>query len=429
MSLELTVGGNDLLFAPNGDVAINAGGAQTVHGSWRTAVTGAEPQDNKIRYTLDGADQTPLQALYVFNATNQLQVTLQAADGTQSAPETFLGSIEIDDGHHLIYNLIDGTGQSIGTSITVYGGNFRFEDATANLLMDLVNGGQISVTGDSGISSLEAAENRVAGFNADDLLHFHASTDNVLADGSVTTIPAKLSFIGTWDIQNGQLVFLSKVTGDITKPDVHVGFAGKIGAVTAGFVYFADSGGTQFAFNISGSHVWKAGNTTDTFNWQTSIGFSQKTFSAQTSFDLTSLSKSGRSFSLNGNLKLQQPIGGALTLDFSLKGQYQWNNNLLTFQADVSDVAGAVAYDLMLEGTFKLNHGTISFDAKFSNTAGTNSFSLALNVQGDQASLIRALSFHLQITQTQAGTMINATAEIKLQYIRGVGVLTQTAGA
>lgn len=424
MSLELTIGGNDLLFTPNGDVAVNTGGAQTVRGSWRTAVTGAEPQDNKIRYTLDGADQVPLQALYAVNTTNQLQTTLQAPDGTQSAAETFLGSVEIDDGHHLTYNLIDGSGQAVGKSITVYGGNFRFEDGTANLLMDLANGGQISISGDAGISSLEAAENRVAGFNANDLLHFHASTDNVLADGSVATIPAQLGFIGTWDIQNGQLVFLSKVTGDIRKPDVQIGFAGKIGAITAGFVYFADSSGTQFAFNIGGSHVWKAGNTTDTLNWQSTIGFSQRTFSAKTSFDLTSLSKSGRSFSLNGNLTLQQPVGGALTMDFALKGHYQWSNNLLTFQADVSDVAGAVTYDLMLEGTFKLDHGTISFDVKFSNTGGTNSFSLGLNVQGDQNSLIKALSFHLQISQTEAGTMINATAQIQLQYVRGVGVLT-----
>jgi hypothetical protein len=429
MSLELTVGGNDLVFAPNGDVSVNAGGAPTVHGSWRSAVTGAEAQDNRIRYTLDGVDQAPLQALYAFNATNQLQVTLQAPDGTQSAAETFLGGIEIDDSHRLIYKLIDGNGLPNGRSITLYGSNFRFEDGTANLLMDLANGGQISLSGDSGIGSLEAAENRVDGFNADDLLHFHASTDNTLADGSVTTIPAELSFIGTWDIQNGQLVFLSKVTGDTTKPDVQIGFAGKIGAITAGFVYFADSGGTQLAFNIGGSHVWKAGNSTDTFNWQSSIGFSQKTFSAQTTFDLTSLSKSGRSFSLNGNLTLQQPLGGALTMGFTLKGQYQWSNNLLSFQADVSDIAGAVSYDLMLEGAFKLDHGAIGFDVKFSNTAGTNSFSLDLNVQGDQASLIQALSFHLQISQTQAGTMINATAQIKLQYVRGVGLLTQAAAA
>jgi hypothetical protein len=427
MSLTMTVGGKDLVFLLDGNVAISAGGSQTVHGVWRTAVTGAEPQDNKVRYQLDGTDQTPLQALYSFTAVNQLQVVLQAAGGTNSAAEAFSGGIEIDDGHHLIYNLLDDSGNALNKTITVYGGNFRFEDGTSNLLMDLANGGQVSVAGDSGIASLEAAENRVAGFNADDLLHFHASTDNTLADGSVTTIPAKLTFIGTWDIQNGQLVFLSKITGDITKPDVQIGFAGKIGAITAGFVYFADSGGTQIGFNISGQHVWKAGNTTNTFNWQSSIGFSQKTFSAQTDFNLASQSKSGRSFSIDGKLKLQQPIGGEFSLDFALKGQYQWNNNLLTFQADVSDVAGALTYDLMLEGTFKLDHGTIKFDVKFSNTAVGNSFTLDLNVQGDKTSLIQALSFHLQITQSQAGTMINATANIQLRYVKGVGVLQAPA--
>jgi hypothetical protein len=429
MALTITIGGKNLLFLPSGDVAISEGGAQTNQGTWRTAVTGVEPEDNKIRYTLDGADQTPVQALYSFTTVNQLQIVLQAADGTTSAAEAFLGGIEIDDGHHLIYNLIDNNAKDIKTPITVYGSNFRFEDGTSNLLMDLANGGQISISGDSGINSLEAAENRVAGFNADDLLRFHASTDDTLDDGSVTTIPAKLSFIGTWDIQNGQLVFLSKITGDVTKPDVHIGFAGKIGAIMAGFVYFADSNGTQFAFNISGQHVWKAGNTTDTFNWQSSIGFTQKTFSAQADFQLDSQSKNGRSFSIDGKLNLQQPVGGALSLDFTLKAQYKWNSNMLTFQADVSDVAGAESYDLMLEGSFKLDHGTISFDLKFSNAASGNTFTLDLNVQGDQTSLIQALSFHLQITQSQAGTMINATAEIKLRYVKGVGILQQAAAA
>jgi hypothetical protein len=431
MSLSITIGGKNLAFLPTGDVAIiAAGGAQTVHGAWRTAVTGAEPQDNKVHYTLDGEDQPPIQALYsVDDTSRQLDVVIQASDGTRSASTAFLGGIEIDDAHHLIYNLMDDTGGDLGKSITVYGGNFRFEDGTASLLMDLANGGQISIPGDSGVTSLEADENRIAGFDADDLLHFHASTDNTLADGSVTTVPAKLSFIGTWDIQNGELVFLSKITGDITQPDVHIGFGGKFGAITAGFEYFADSAGTQLAFNISGQHVWKAGNTSNAFNWQSTIGFSRNTFSAQASFDLDSQSTSGSKFSIDGNLTLQQPVGGNLTLDFTLKGQYQWNNNLLTFQADVSNVAGALTYDLMLEGTLKLDHGTITFDVKFSNTAAGNSFSVTLNFAGDRNSVIQALSVNLQISPTQAGIMINATVSIKLVYVRGVGRLQAAAAA
>ena len=428
MPITLTVQGQALQFLANGDVAVSAGNQPTVQGKWRTAVTGAETQDNKIRYSLGAVDQAPLQALYSFtDPSNQLQVVLEGADGTRSDPAVLNGSIEIDDAHDLVYKLLDDSGNPLNASITIYGGNFHFADQTSNLVMDLANGGQIEIVGDSGINSLEAAENHVAGFDADDLLHFHASTDNTLADGSVMNVPAELSFIGTWDIQDGSLKFLSKITGDITKPDVHIGFAGKIGAVTAGFVYFADSQGTQLGFNISGQHNWKAGNTTNEFNWQSTLGFSQKSFDAKVSFDLTSKSTSGRSFSVNGDLTLQQPKGGPLTLNFNLKAIYQWKNNLLTFTADVSDVAGALSYQLMLEGTFKLNHGTIQFAIKFSNAPAGNSFALDLNFQGDKKNLIKALSVHLQISQGAAGTMINATAEIQLRFVKGVGVLAQAA--
>src|SRR5450631_3391197 len=129
MSLSITIGGKNLAFLPTGDVAIvAAGGAQTVNGAWRTVVTGAEPQDNKVHYTLDGAAQPPIQALYSVNDSNQLQAVMQAADGTKSAASAFLGGIEIDDAHHLIYNLMDSAGKDLAKSITVYGSNFRFED-------------------------------------------------------------------------------------------------------------------------------------------------------------------------------------------------------------------------------------------------------------------------------------------------------------
>ena len=61
MSLTIAVDGKDLVFLPSGDVAVSNGGAQTMHGAWRTLVGGAEPEDNKVHYTLDGADQTPIQ--------------------------------------------------------------------------------------------------------------------------------------------------------------------------------------------------------------------------------------------------------------------------------------------------------------------------------------------------------------------------------
>lgn len=430
MPITMTVQGKKLLFLPTGDVAVSAGNDQTVEGKWRATVSGAEPKDNKLRYTLSGVDQAPLKALYSFtDPSNQLQVVLEADDGTQSDPSVLLGRIEIDDAHDLVYKLLDDSGNELNTSVTIYGSNFHFAEMTSNLVMDLENGGQISIVGDSGVNSLEAAENHLAGFNANDLLHFHASTDNTLADGSVMNVPAELSFIGTWDIQNNSLTFLSKITGDITKPEIHIGFAGKIGAVTAGFVYFADSAGTQLAFNISGQHVWKAGNSTTEFNWESTLGFSQKSFDAKVSFDVTSKSTSGRNFSVDGDLTLHQPKGGPLTMSFNLKAQYQWKNNFLIFTADVSDVAGAMSYQLMLEGTFKLDHGTIQFAIKYSNAPGGDTFSLDLNIQDDKKSLLKALSVHLQISQGAAGVMINATAEVQLRFVKGVGVLAAVPAA
>ncbi len=83
MPITMTVQGKTLLFLPNGDVAVSADNQQTVEGKWRSAVSGAEPKDNKIRYTLGGADQTPIQALYSFSdPSNQLQVILASRSMT-----------------------------------------------------------------------------------------------------------------------------------------------------------------------------------------------------------------------------------------------------------------------------------------------------------------------------------------------------------
>src|ERR1043165_4931795 len=193
MAITITLGGKKLLFLPSGDVAIAANNQQTVTGKWHTAGAN-DPQDNKIRYTVAGANQPPLAALYSFNDTNQLQVALKADDGTQSTKEALLGSIEIDDAHRLVYHLLDGNGNALNQSLTLFGSNFHFAEGTGNLAMDLTGGGQVSISGDAGINSLEAAQNHVAGFDAADLLHFHASTDNTLADNSVMNVPADLTF-------------------------------------------------------------------------------------------------------------------------------------------------------------------------------------------------------------------------------------------
>src|SRR5689334_9752036 len=117
MPITLTVQGQSLQFLANGDVAVSAGNQPTVQGKWRTAVTGAETQDNKIRYSLGAVDQAPLQALYSFtDPSNQLQVVLEGADGTRSDPAVLNGSIEIDDAHDLVYKLLDDSGNPLNAS-------------------------------------------------------------------------------------------------------------------------------------------------------------------------------------------------------------------------------------------------------------------------------------------------------------------------
>ncbi len=232
-------------------------------------------------------------------------------------------------------------------------GDLSIERNTNALVVALEGGGQATVTGSKGINSLEAAQNRIDAFAADDLLRFRATTLNDLDDGGSLEVPAKLEFAGSWDIQKGQLVFLSKVTGNLARPDVSIGFSGTLGAVTAGFVYFADAEGTRTAFTIRGQHVWQGGDSTTDLNWQSSLGFSDKKFSASANFDLNRVQQNGQRLSLKGGLTLQQADGAALAMALSLEAEYGWQDNALVFKALVNTGAGGFNYDLMLEGRLR----------------------------------------------------------------------------
>src|SRR5215475_7346602 len=101
--IKFDVGGKKLLFATTGEVAeVAANGGTTTQGRWDSSST---QHDNKFRYKLGQADQTPLQAVYSFNETNQLVVVL--TDGTKkSDPFTFQGRIAVDRDHNIGYVLV-----------------------------------------------------------------------------------------------------------------------------------------------------------------------------------------------------------------------------------------------------------------------------------------------------------------------------------
>jgi hypothetical protein len=424
MSLSIVIGNETRTFNADGTVSVLVNGVQQQKGAWRSA---DDAKDNRIRYTIDGGEQDPLLAAYAFDDNNQLAVTLAGGAGAASDPFTFPGRILIDDSHDLIYRVVDQQGNDTSTDITVYG-DIAFEKDTNDLAVSLARGGTTKIVGDSGIASLEAGRNDVAGFNADDLLVFHASTTNTFSGEDAVVLEAQIQFIGTWDIQDNRLKFISKVTGDITKPDVELGFAGKIGAVTAGFEYFADQNGQNLAFNISGQHQWKIGSQEVDFNWESTLGFSGTKFQANVAFDLNETKQNGQTLNITGSLSLQHEDGTAATdpnnpLTLNIAATYAFENNMLVLRANVSDDNNELNYDLQLEGTFQFDGLTLQFGARFTNNPNVPStFQLQLAGKSDPTSLIHNIALTLDIDESQATAKINLSFELDMRWSSGIRV-------
>ena len=419
MALQLTANGRTLTFQPTGDLTLVEGTEERAAGTWRAEVLPGEARANQFIFAVDGVEQT-VPARYSFTETNQLRVVLSGPEG-DTEPANIVGFLEVDDQHDIVYHLADNAGTPVGTDIVLYG-DLRIERNTNALVIDLVGGGEAKVIGDSGVKSLEAAQNRLAELAADDLLRFRATTTNVLDDGNLLDLPAKLEFAGSWDIQNGQLVFLSKIVGDLSRPAVSIGFAGKLGAVTAGFVYHADAEGQQeAAFTIRGQHVWRAGDRESEFNWDVSLGFSDKKFSAAVDFDLSSAIRNGREFSVSGSMALKQTDGGTLDLSFGLTAEYEWQDNSLVFKAKVNNEAGNFNYDLMLEGKIVGSLGQLTFSIRYTNAPGAEGLTIALDFAGDRDSAIQAISFQLQISPDQVEAKISVHLSVKQVFKPGIG--------
>ena len=243
--LSLNFQGETRVFGPDGKVSVLVNGGQPVpKGSWRSVPLAGEPKDNQIRYDINGQAQAPVPVKYSFDPQNQLQAVIPAAanGGADSAPFAFPGSIQIDDAQDIVYNLINPDGTTMQRNVTIYGG-LSIDPASHNLVIKLTGGGTAQVKGDSGLSSLQALKHDITPFKSNDLLRFKASTTNTLANGQTKVIAADLKFIGNWDLKGNQLVFVSQVKGDVTKPTVDIVLAGKFKAISAGLAYFADAQG------------------------------------------------------------------------------------------------------------------------------------------------------------------------------------------
>lgn len=412
--LSLNFQGETRVFGPDGKVLVNA----SPKGTWRTQPLTGEAKDNQIRYDINGAAQPPVPVKYSFNEQNQLQAVIPAAanGGADSDPFTFLGSIQVDDAHDIVYQLITSdTGASMQRNLTLYG-DLRFDPKTHNLVIDLANGGTAEVKGDSGLASLDALKHDITPFKSNDLLRFKASTTNVLSNGQTKKIPADLKFVGNWDLKGDQLVFVSQVKGDVTKPTVTLGFAGKFKAVSAGLAYFADEQGTQFAFTINGQHQWNSGKA----NWDVFLGYAKKQFTAKVSGNLSINKQLGdqRNLTLNADWIIEHTDGSQTNMQMELSAAYRWNEkNMLTIQAQFARNGQTITYDLKVEGKFVFKSGVLTFQVKYNNQDPDNKFSFQIAFQMNPTNLVKALSIVLNVTESSVN--IDFQFEMRMTWIDG----------
>jgi len=412
--VRATINKKKLVFGTNGDV-VDVTGAETVRGKW-TSVSATKT--NEIGYTLDGATQAAVRSIYKFNKRNQLSVSV-IAGGTESAAFTYPGRIEVDSNHNFTYFVIDSDGNDTGASFLLYG-DIEFAEDTVNLTIALADGSETSITGASGIQSLEAAKNHTAGFDGDDLLTFHAKTVNVFpGESEPVTKPAILDFVGSWDVQNGTLVFLSEIKSSPGSQSVSLGFAGKFKAVTAGFVYFADANGTKAALHLRGRHVFKGGK--GEFAWQTVVGFTETSFDAKVSVKASTVNASGQGFSIDGTLALKAGQGTALTFDLKLEARYEFQAGFLVFKADISNGIQP-SYDLMLGGAFKYSNLNLTFEINYSNSANARKLVVTVGVQGNRDSMIKNIALMLDISESEAKLKLDLALEAKILLKNGVRV-------
>ncbi|MCG3161361.1 MAG: hypothetical protein JMDDDDMK_02529 [Acidobacteria bacterium] len=419
--LKLNHNGETRLFQADGTVAVIEGGAPVVKGKWRAQSQGGEPQDNQIRYQIDNVDQPPVPVNYSFNKFNQLVSVIPAAanGGADSEPCAWLGQIHIDDASDLNYSLLNDDGSALNNQLTVYG-KLHFAADTADLVIDLARGGQATIEGEktaNGISVLTAEKNLVAEFDAQDLLRFVARTRNDFA-GLTSRIPTKadIKFLGQWDVDpnTGGLIFVSKVAGDINKPDVAIGFAGKLKAVTVGFAYFADKHGEQLAFTIQGSHRWNATET----SFELSLGHTEKKFLADFSGNIARKGASGQQFVLGGSVKIKHEDGAGTDLDLNIEGSYAFDDkNRLIFRAAVSSVNGALNYDLQLEGKFVYKGGTLNFLVRVSSAGPSPKVQIQLAFSANKDELKTMLALALDISKDQV--KISFEFELRMRFKGG----------
>jgi hypothetical protein len=248
------------------------------------------------------------------------------------------------------------------------------------------------------------------------MLRFKASTTNTLANGQAKVIPADMKFVGNWDLKGNQLVFMSQVKGDVTKPTVEIVLAGKFKAISAGLAYFADAQGTQLAFTISGQHQWNTGKA----SWDVFLGFAKKQFTARVSGNLSITPRAGddRGLTLKADWLIEHKDGTSTNMEMNLDATYRFDENkMIQITAQFSKNGAALSYDLKVEGKFVFKSGTLTFQVRFSNQDPSSQFSFQIAFTANPTNLIKALSIVLNVTENSVN--IDFQFEMRMTWVDG----------
>ena len=397
--LQSIQNGKTLLFRADGTVAVSNNGAALTQGRWNTNDVSATPA-NRLHYDLNGQVQPPIPVQQAFNAGNQLVTTIAASigggNGGTAASCTWFGSIEVDDANDVVYKLMTDDELDAQHQIVVYG-KLHIDDANADLVITLPEGTKAGIKRAKVPDSIATKPSAIASSKAPYQLQFSASTQNSFPGESVA-IPAlaKIRFNGLWKMDPGTgFMFIAKVTGPVSKPDVAIGFAGKFKGVSAGFQY--TTADNKLILSIAGQHTWDHGKGQFKF---TLINQGAALFQADFSGGFTHTFNDGRTFSLDGKLTVKKQ-NQQTSFDMSLRGTYAFApDGRLTFSVQLGQAGGVTTYDIQLGGTVGFKGGTLSFAATFSNKQTSS-----LQVAFDSADL--KIKFGLAFGKSLDATTIN----------------------
>jgi hypothetical protein len=363
---SLTQAGRTLAFANDGTVAID--GQIGSAGTWRTDATGT----NTLQFALPGVAPVTLPVTYSLNINNQLVLDVPAnaaAETSAAGPITLQGRILVEENKNLTYYLIDDDGWDSATHLAFYVyGKVTIDPAKNQLTITDEAGSILTLNGHAGTGSNALAVGQ--GNNSLDLIRFTATTHNPLPGGGATDVDADISLLGNWDLQDGQVTFVTNLAKGPNGTGFSVALVGQLKGVAAGFEFSTDGDTPQVLFTIQGRII----GADRSGNWQLSLGYADKRFTASLKGAAT-YKVGGNVIGITGNLQIGMAAGGGYSLAMDLKAQWTLANGQFNFSVTGTNNQ----YALALSGDLKIDdRWNVTFAIACDNN-GVTSLSLTLD--------------------------------------------------